>query len=306
MPDIIALGECMVELFADEPLATAYTFHRSFGGDTLNLLVAASRLGSSTGYITLVGDDPFAPFFLESWQAEGIDTSQVKRVPGFNGLYFISLMTGGEREFHYYRKGSAASTITPAHLNRASITQARFLHTSGITQAISSSARETVREVVRLARAAGGRVSFDPNYRPALWSREEAREALEEALPFCDILLPSAPLDTEVLMGMADPEECIRELWGRGVATVVVKLGEEGCLVGHEGEVERVPAFKPPVVVDTTGAGDAFGGGFLHGLNTGMTPVEAARLGTIVAGLKVQGRGAVASLPTKEEVERWL
>ena len=288
MPDIVSLGECMVELYADEPLAVATTFHKAYGGDTLNLLVAASRLGSSTGYITLVGDDPFAPFLLDAWDMERVDTSQVRRVPGFNGFYLISLLSGGQRDFHYYRRGSAAITITPAHLDPAYLSQARFFHTSGITQAIGPSARETAMEALRQAYASGVTVSFDPNYRSALWSREEALQALEEVLPFCNILLPSAPVDTQELLGIADPEECIRTLWSRGVPTVVVKLGEEGCVVGHQGQIERVPPFQPEAMVDTTGAGDAFGGGFLHGLNQSMSPIEAARLGTIVAGLKVQ------------------
>ena len=113
MPDIISLGECMVELFSEEPIARAGSFRKAVGGDALNTLVAAARLGASTGFVTRVGDDPFAPFLLESWRAEGIDVSHARFVEGFNAVYFISLLPGGEREFTYYRSGSAASTMTP-------------------------------------------------------------------------------------------------------------------------------------------------------------------------------------------------
>ncbi|MCX6020240.1 MAG: PfkB family carbohydrate kinase, partial [Chloroflexi bacterium] len=132
MPDMLALGECMVELFCDGPISAAPVFHKSFGGDTLNTLAAAARLGASTGYLTRVGDDPFGSYLLDAWAAEGIATERAHRVPGFNGLYFISLLEGGEREFTYYRAGSAASTMTPGDFPPAAFAGARLLHVSGI------------------------------------------------------------------------------------------------------------------------------------------------------------------------------
>lgn len=306
MLDIVAIGECMVELFSAERLSIATSFQKSYGGDALNLLVAASRLGSQTGFITKVGDDPFAAYLLQSWRAEGIDTSEVKVVPGFNGLYFVSLLSGGEREFTYYRKGSAASTMSPEDLNGDALRQCKLLHVSGITQAISPTCRATVLEAVRLAKAGGALVSYDPNLRLRLWSLEEAREGLEEVLPYIDIILPSAPGETESLVAKPSPHEAIAYFWERGIKVVAVKLGAWGCVVGAEGAISVIPAVAPRGVQDTTGAGDAFNGGFLHGLIAGLSPSDAAKIGVVVSGLKVAGRGAVASLPTKREVEEVL
>lgn len=306
MPDIVSIGECMIELFADEPLADTPIFHKSYGGDTLNLLVAASRLGSSTGYVTKVGDDPFASFLVNSWQEEGIDISRVRRVSGFNGLYFISLLPGGEREFTYYRKGSAASTLTPDDLDTAYLAGARLLHVSGITQALSSSCRATVLAAVKIARDNGVMVSFDPNLRLPLWSLSQAQAALHEVLPYVDIVLPSAPEETLQLVGAASPEAAIDYFWRQGVKTVAVKVGRDGCVVGADGNIVSLPAVAPNGVLDTTGAGDAFNGGFLHGIVSGMSPVDAARVGVVVAGLKLAGRGAVTGLPRREQVERIL
>ncbi|MBI4307392.1 MAG: sugar kinase [Chloroflexi bacterium] len=303
MIEIVALGECMVELYADGPIAQASVFHRSYGGDTLNVLVAASRLGSATRYITRVGDDPFAPYLLEEWRREAIDLSAVRQAPGANGLYFISLLPGGQREFTYYRKGSAASALSPADIAVDHLEGARVFHTSGITQAISPSARRAVLEGVRRAKAMGLRVSFDPNLRPALWpSLAEARAALEEVLPFVDIFLPSAPEEAEQLLGLRDAVEVARACRARGVRMVFIKQGKEGCLVVCDEGITRVPAYNTGEAVDTTGAGDAFDGAVLHALARGMDPVSAARLGAITAGLKVRGRGAVGSLPTGREV----
>ena len=303
MPDIVALGECMVELYADEPLDTAAAFHRSLGGDTFNVLATASRLGSSCGYLTRVGDDPFGRFLLTQFQAQGVDATRVKTVAAPTGLYFISLREGGQRQFVYYRSGSAASTITPEDLDASYLQGARIVHTSGITQAISPSARRAAVAALELAHQAGVIISFDPNLRTALWTVEEARQALQEVLPFVDIVLPSAPEETELLLGLADPEEVVRYFWARGVSTVAVKLGPGGCLVGAAGKLVSLPIYDAGPPLDTTGAGDAFDGAFLHGLLQGLSAVEAARLGCVTAGLKVLRRGAVAGLPTRDQVE---
>ena len=302
MPDIISLGECMVELYSEEPISGAESFHKTCGGDALNTLVAAARLGAGTGFISRVGDDPFAPFLLEAWRAEGIDVSHVRLVEGFNGLYFISLLPGGEREFTYYRNGSAASTMTPRDLDPSYTGGARVLHVSGISQAISPSCRETVLAAVRLAREQGILVSYDPNLRRKLWSSlADARAAMHEVLPFTDIVLPSAPDEMTELLDVRTPEEGVERLWAAGVGTVAVKLGEKGCLLGHAGCLLAIPPFVPEAVVDATGAGDAFDGAFLHGLVSDLSPEEAARLAVVCAALSLRTRGAIGGLPYHDE-----
>jgi len=303
MPEILSIGECMVEFFAEEPLATARVFYKAFAGDALNLLAAAARLGSTTGFISRVGDDPFQPFLLKGWQELGIDTSHVKRVEGCNGIYFISIAREGQREFIYYRKGSAPSTLVPEDLDSAYIAQARFLHVSGITQAISPTARATVLAAARMAKEAGVQVSYDPNLRLRLWTLAEARAAMSEVLPYVDTILPSGPEEAQALFGTAEPEAVARWLHARGPSLVALKLGEHGVFVSGQGEQTLVPALPVEQVVDTTGAGDVFDGAFLHGLVRGLSPRQAARLGVSMAGLKVRGRGAIASLPSREEVE---
>lgn len=304
MPDIIALGECMVEFFSDRPLGEATTFQRAYGGDTLNCLVAAARLGSSCGYITRVGDDPFGPALRRAWQAEGIDVSHAPLSPGFNGIYFISVAPGGEREFTYYRAGSAASTVSPDDIDQAHAASARIVHASGISQAISSTCRAAVKRLFEVAKQAGVRVSFDPNFRAKLWSVDDAREAADEVLPLVDILLPSVPEDSQALWGLDSAPAVAEHFRNRGISVVAVKCGTDGAVVADPtAEIVEVPAFSPDApIIDTTGAGDAFNGAFLHGLCAGMTPADAARLGVITAGLKCRGRGAVASLPMREEV----
>ena len=309
MPDIISIGECMVEFFCEGPMGQARSFQRAFGGDTLNLLVAASRLGRRCGYITRVGNDPFGPGLLDAWRAEGIDLTHAPLVPGFNGIYFISVHPGGEREFTYYRAGSAASELAPDDVDPQYIASARIVHSSGITQALSESCRTAVKRAFEMAKQAGVMTSFDPNLRLKLWSIEQARDALADVLPLVDVIMPSAPEETGQLVGIEDPEQAARYFHKQGVKTAVIKLGSKGCVVSDGGATRWMPAHRVPMVADTTGAGDAFNGGFLSGLCMGYDAMSSASIGAAVAGLKVRGRGAVVSMPRMQQVQKqvpWL
>lgn len=299
--DIIGIGECMIELSTTESLTYAETLKKYYGGDTVSTLVSAARLGSKTGYITKIGTDTFKDFLLDSWQAENIDTSYVRLVDGYNGLYILSRQESGEKEFAYYRKKSAATTLSIDDIPEEYIERASIVYSTGITQSLSSSANDAVKKAFSLAREKQCLVAYDPNYRTRLWSKEEAKEALEEVIDYLDIIFLSDKHDAEKLLGISSPDKIIKFFWDRGVQTVVVKLGKEGSTIGYNGEINHIPALERNVV-DTTGAGDAFNGGFLHGIAAGYTPFEAARLASIVASMSVQGVGAVKSIPYKEQV----
>jgi 2-dehydro-3-deoxygluconokinase len=288
--DLIGLGECMIELSATQPLAQARNLRKSYGGDVMNTLVQAARLGSRTGFISRVGDDPFGAGLRREWESEGIDASQAPLVEGLNGVYFISLLTNGEREFCYYRANSAASQLQPADLNAEFIASGRCLLISGITQAISEGAEATTLEAARIAKQHGLRVAFDPNYRARLWAARgglnAARAATKSVLPLVDILLPSGPADFEVFDLKSDLD--VLEL----APIVALKIGAEGVWIRDETRRVQVPA-EPVTVVDTTGAGDAWNAGFLHHLLRGATPTAAAQAGNLQAAKVVQAYGAI-------------
>ena len=294
--DLIGLGECMVELWSDAPLGASAALNRSFGGDVLNSLVTAARLGSRTGFVTRVGDDPFGAGLLESWRSEGIDTRHAPLVDSENGVYFISVQDG-EREFTYRRAGSAASSLSAKDLDPAYIASSHSILLSGITQAISKSAQRATLEAARIARKAGALVAFDPNYRPKLWAARGglsvARAAWHELLPYLDAILISDPADS-ALIGDAklEPEAMARALAAR-VSVVALKLGQDGAMIAQGDAVTRAPALPPRHLRDTTGAGDAWNGAFLHGLTRGQTPLESALLANRVASAKLEHRGAI-------------
>jgi 2-dehydro-3-deoxygluconokinase len=305
--DIVSLGECMIELFSEKSMAESRYFEKSFAGDTLNVIVAASKLGSKVGYITKIGGDPFGDYLLENWKALGIDTSNVIVEPyGFNGLYFIILKPEDEREFIYYRKDSAPSTITPKDLRSEYIKSAKIFHTSGISQAISDSSKETVKTALEIAKDAGVKTSFDPNFRQKLWPAEKAKEALKDVIEFIDIIFPSAPQETEKLLGISSPEDVIKKFWDFGVEIVCVKTGCKGAVIGYNGEIRKVSQKLKVEAKDTTGTGDAFCGAFLNSLLEEENPFKAAEIANTVAALKTLGRGAIKPLPDKETVEKTL
>ncbi|MGQ0670295.1 MAG: sugar kinase [Actinomycetota bacterium] len=299
----IAVGECMIELFSEDPVPVdrAERFRCSFGGDAVQAALAASNLGTRSAVATVAGDDPFAGSLLSWLERSGISTDLVVRRPGFTGLYLISIDAAGERSFVYYRKGSAASTLDASDVAWSQAPDAILV--SGITQAVSESSRWAAGEAARRTRDAGGLVVYDFNYRPRLWGKDPAaaREAFGEILPLCHVLRVSAPEETAILVDETGPAEAARALSARGPKTVLVGCGGGGAVLAVGGELERVPA--PPVgCTDTTGAGDALTGAFVHGLLAGLSPGAAARLGVAAGSLAVTRRGGASAIPRGEEV----
>ncbi|MDI6717061.1 MAG: sugar kinase [Actinomycetota bacterium] len=304
--DIVSIGECMVEFYSDRSFQDTELFFKSYGGDTLNVLAAATRLGSRTGCITRIGEDHFAPFLLQNMLRERINLSMVKVIPQRkNGIYFISEFEGDGLDLAYYRDNSAAATISVDDLETEYISAARYLYVSGIGQAISNSSRGAVLEACRLVKVnKTGMVSYSPHYNANLWSEEEARKAFQEVLPYIDILFFEHPYDAMIITGVTSPDELIKDLWQQGIRVIALYSPQKECIVGerHSGMIGAVGAYSPEQVVGSFGSKEAFIGAFLHGLSRGFDVFEAARLGNITAGLKMAGRGSIASLPVSEDV----
>ena len=301
--DVIAIGEAMVELSSDGDVRTAQSFNKAYAGDTFNTAVALSRLGSSVSYITGLGDDPLAEGLIELLNREKIDYSHSRRCSGKQtGAYMVCSHANKTPDFLYYRKDSAAAQLSPSDIQLQHILSARVIYSSGITAAISDSAKRAVIKAFKLARDNDIMTVFDPNYRERLWEKPvKAMDAYDEILPYVDVILPSIPNDTEQLLGLSKAEQVIDYYTYKDIKLVVVKAGEEGCYLSYKRQTNRIPAITASVV-DATGAGDAFNAGFIHGLCEQKSLEDCAKLGNITAGLKVQNKGTVASLPYKETV----
>jgi 2-dehydro-3-deoxygluconokinase len=302
--DVVSLGEMMVMLVATEPgpLRTADTFRKHVAGSEANVAIGLARLGHQPGWISRLGDDEFGHYVRNFLRGEGVDVSQVILDPDHpTGTAFKERRELGPRRVIYYRRGSAASFLSPADLNPAYFQGARYFHVSGINPALSTSMHETTRAAISLAKEAGALISFDPNVRLRLWDADTCRRTLRELMPQCDLVLPGAD-EAELLTGESDPEQAARALRQLGVRQVVVKLGAQGSLSLDDAGVLRVPAFPLERIVDPVGAGDGFAAGFLSGQLRGWGTAESLRLANLVGAAAMSVSGDVEGLPTFEEV----
>lgn len=292
----------MLELSSEGDLKQARVFNRSFGGDTLNTAVAAARLGSEVAYITRFGNDAFALALQDMIVKEGIQITPKRNGKGATGLYFVTVDQEGQRDFVYYRQHSAATQLNPDDISVELIRNSKIVYSSGITLAISPSARQATLKAFRLAREHGVMTAFDPNYRAGLWESEEKTvDAFNEILPWVDIFMPSFPDDTISMINFNKPEQVVDYFLFKGVKLVVVKVGAQGCFLGYKREIQHVPAMSLKAI-DTTGAGDAFNGGFLHGLAQSESLLNCAKLGITTASLKVLNRGSAVAMPNRDAV----
>ena len=298
--DILCIGEPLVEFSQID----GTEWRHGFGGDVSNVAIAAARLGARSAIATSLGDDGFGRELRQLWDSEGVDASMVSiDATAPTGIYFVRHGADGH-SFEYRRAGSAASRMTPETLPMAAIESARYTHVSGITLAISASARDAGLQAMRTARAAGRRVSFDPNLRLALWTLEDAKPVINEALSLAHIALPGLD-DARQLTGLHAPEDIVRAIHDLGPEIVALTLGEEGALLGVDGDLSHVPGISVQAV-DATGAGDCFDGAFLARLAAGDTPEAACRYAVAASALSVAGFGAVTPLPRATEVEASL
>ena len=296
--DIVAIGEAMVEFNQQSD----GRFAMSCGGDTSNCVIAAARMGAKTGYVSRLGADQFGTFLREQWARDGVDSAHViNDIAAFTGLYFVT-HEAGAHEFTYRRAGSAASLMTTGHLPLAYIANAKILHVSGISQAISKCASEAVLTAIHNAKANGTMVSYDTNLRLKLWNLDHARQTIHASMALADIARPSLD-DARLLTGLEEPDAIADYYLALGAGLVALTLGAKGAMIASASKHEIISPLKVNSV-DATGAGDAFGGAFLAGLARGMDPFAAARQANIAAAISTTRYGAVSSFPYFAEVEK--
>jgi 2-dehydro-3-deoxygluconokinase len=297
--DVVAIGEAMIEFNQTDPGEPVY--RQGFGGDTSNVVIAASRQGASAAYLSRVGNDGFGARLRDLWQRERVDISAVALdAEAPTGVYFVSHGPEGH-QFNYLRAGSAASRLAPANVDLQVIGEARWLHVSAISQAISLSACDAVFEAIRHARQTGTLVSYDPNLRLRLWPYPRAQAVILATIPQVDLFLPSLE-EARLLSGQQDAYSILDWCMQQNVPRVVLKCGAQGAWVC---EVGAMPAHVPgnrAQAVDATGAGDCFDGALLARLAAGDSLYDAARYANACAALSTLGFGAIEPVPYREHV----
>lgn len=315
MTDIITLGELLIDMTQDgtdeqgNGRFTAYP-----GGAPANVAVAAARLGADTGFIGKVGDDSFGRSLAETLRKEGVNTDGLfvsDSVP--TTMAIVSVDASGEREFSFYRNPGADTQLTTEEAVSVIENDLPLILHAGSLSMTTSPSREACEEALRFAKERGVIISYDPNYRAALWDTEENAVAMmKKLLPLADILKVS---DEEMLMltGTEDFEEGSLVLSGYGPRLVLVTLGSQGVFVRYGEYAEVVPGFRVKVA-DTNGAGDTFlgamlaqiaargeGADLLCGLNA-ETLRDYLTYANKAASLTCSRHGAIPAMPTAEEM----
>ncbi len=300
--DIIALGESLIELSTNSTMSAAGCLYKSYGGDALTTAISALRMGSKVGFITRIGDDPFKDFLLDSWKAEGLDTSRIKLTNEPNGLYIIARPALTEKEVVHYRKKIAPSKLSIDDVDEEYIKNASVIYASGVTLSLSPSADEAVEYAFKLAKENGVTTAYDPNYYSRLTTPNDAKEAFSRIYSYVDLIFMNTKHDSINILEIDSHENAIKKLWDMGISTVVLKSSEKnGYYTGYNGKIVFTE-FYTSDYVDTTCSGDTFNGGFLHAYTHGFTPLEATKFASIVAGLQAKGIGAIKSIPYRDEV----
>jgi len=294
--DIVGFGEAMVLVAPDDgrDLEHAETVGLHVAGAEFNVCVAAAALGAHTAFASLVGDDPLGHRIRAAAVAHGVDVALLGTSPAPTGVFFKDIRPDGQRRVHYYRAGSAASTMDAELARRILRARPEIVVVSGITAALSTGSAEAVEVLLRGAAEAGVRVALDPNLRPALGPVPDQAARLLPLLPHVDLLLLGTD-ESPYLFGSGDPARVLAAASAAGVRETVLKAGPDGCYVLDDGELHHL-ASAATAVVDPAGAGDAFAGGYLVGRVRGMSGFAAAWLGTQLAARAVASAGDLVRL----------
>ena len=312
--DVVALGELLIDFAPHSVNEAGYpVLSANPGGAPGNFLAALTKYGCRTAMIGKVGDDAFGKALVKTLEDAGIDARGIRIDPNvFTTLAFVSLDASGNRDFSFARKPGADTCLTPEEVDEELIADAKVFH-FGTLSLTDEPAAGATRHAIELAKRHGALISLDPNLRKPLWKREEdAREAIEWSLHQADIVKIS---DEEIdWLWSFSPEEGAEKLLREyGVSLVYATLGPKGCYAANGTNRVTVQSPSGIHVVDTTGAGDIFGGSamsqFIRCKKTpaDLTETELRRIVSFActaASLSTQTHGGIASVPEYSDVTR--
>jgi len=293
--EVVGLGQSCIDHLSLAPAFPAEDSKQEFdrlliqgGGPAATALVCLARLGRRTAFVGRVGDDDFGRFIQEGLMAEGVDTAFLRVSPGADSQYAFILANSGQGTRTVFWTRSTAGEVRPDEIPAGLIRQARVLHLDGLMASASLAA-------ARLAREAGTAVVLDGG---------TLRPHSRELAGMVDHLVVSETFAQAYAPDLS-PAEAVRRLTDLGPKTVVITRGGGGSVGYDGGEVIVLPAWEVEVV-DTTGAGDAYHGGYIDGLLEGLDLEGRMRFAAVVAALNCTALGGRTALPRRDRVEALL
>lgn len=302
-PEVVTMGETMALMRAEGagPLQHATTLGLGIGGAETNFAIALRRLGTSVVWVGRVGSDSLGAKVLRELAAERVETVAVEDTEAPTGLMIKERRTAESQKVWYYRRGSAGSRLAPEDVPAEYIEHARLLHITGITPGLSATAAAAIDHAIDLAHHHGTVVSFDLNYRSALWTTEAAGKAFLALIRKVDVVFAG---DDEAALAVGqtdDPHMLATRIAELGPSQVVIKLGSEGCVALVDGESYTQPAIAVRAI-DTVGAGDGFVAGYIAELLAGLSVQERLLTAVQVGAFACLVPGDWEGMPLRREL----
>jgi 5-dehydro-2-deoxygluconokinase len=324
--DIVTIGRSCVDLYGEQiggRLEDMASFAKYIGGSPTNTAIGLARLGLRAGLLTGVGNDHFGRFIREELEREGVDTRGVKTDPQrLTALAILGIRNQVDFPLIFYRENCADMALSVFDVDTDLFRSTRAVLING-THLSTPSVADASKRACEIARAAGGRVVFDIDYRPVLWgltSRDmgenrfvestRVTEKLQQVLPLCDLIVGTQE-EIHILGGSTDTVSALRAIRSASRAVIVLKRGADGCIC-YDGTIPDNlldglcgPAFKVEVF-NILGAGDGFMAGFLSGWLKGAPLPECCELGNACGALVVSRHGCAPAMPTSQELRHFL
>ncbi|MGI6069112.1 MAG: carbohydrate kinase family protein [Blautia sp.] len=309
--DFITIGEMVIDFL---PGQEAGSYIRNAGGAPANVAIAAARNGLEAGMYCKLGNDDFGKFLLKSLRENDVTPLSPELTDeATTTMAFVTLDENNDRSFTFARKPGADMMLDKSDIKEEDLRSCRIVQ-AGSCSLSAGKAVEATEYAMQRAHELGKLVSFDINYRNLMWKddREACTKEVLSILKYVDFLKVSDE-EIDMIGGHDHVEDIMKEY---EISVVVLTLGSQGAELFYDGESYVIPGFSADKVADTTGAGDAFWGGFLsYILGQGVSSVDqlhtellkkAVVYGNVSGSLAVREKGAIASLPTREMIEKFL
>lgn len=318
---LFAIGEVLIDfipLQKGSALKDVQAFERAAGGAPANVAASVAKLGGHASMLTKLGKDAFGDYLIEQLAHAGVRTDLIRQTDEANtGLAFVSLREDGERDFSFYRSPSADLLLSEDEIDPGIFGTNDILH-FGSVDLVESPMKQAHLKAIHAVKSQGGLISFDPNVRLPLWhSPEECRRTIQDFIPVAHLIKISED-ELEFITGITSKKEAIASLFQGDVLAVVYTRGKEGAELYLSADEKYKGRGFNIKVQDTTGAGDAFVGGFLYKLLE-----KGAAQDNIIEVLRVHhdeilefanasgawttaGKGAIPALPSQADVHKFI
>ncbi|MHC3404607.1 sugar kinase [Aerococcus sp. Group 2] len=306
--DFVTFGEPLYMFYANEPgaLEDVNNWSRALAGAETNVAAGLCRLGHKTGLVTKLGEDMLGRFITKAMAKEGIDTTGVQTTDErFTGWYIKEKNEEDDPAIEYFRKGSAASTMSVEDFDEDYFGSADYMHVTSIFAALSEDCYNFSKKAVEYMHKAGKVISFDPNLRPQLWDHDRMVEFVNETAKSVDIFLPGLE-EGKILTGLDKAEDIAKFYLDLGVKIVIVKTGASRAYYAtSDGKSGQVAGYQV-TPIDTVGAGDGFAVGVISGLKEGLSLEDSILRGNAIGARQVTFEGDNDGLPNQEELEEFM